>query len=76
MVIKHSQTATQGHPWQQGGTFVVGPGGLCHYIHRDETAGDHPDLTELLESLNNLPTIVKSQSETSTTNSSTENSKL
>jgi hypothetical protein len=33
---------------QVGGTFVMGPGNSCDYVHRSQFAGDHPDMAELL----------------------------
>ena len=47
----HRQTKTKGDPLQQGGVFVVGQGGTVLYEQRSKTAGDHADVSEILESL-------------------------
>lgn len=42
----------QGRPdgdlWQQGGVFVLGPGDLLLFQHRNASAGDHADLDAVL----------------------------
>ncbi len=42
------QGSTAGDPWQQGGVFVLGPGERLLFEHRDQFAGDHADLNEVL----------------------------
>ncbi|MFQ5351855.1 MAG: peroxiredoxin-like family protein [Candidatus Binatia bacterium] len=42
------QGAMAGDPWQQGGTFVIGPGPELLFAHRDAGAGDQPDVDGLL----------------------------
>ena len=45
------QGARRGHPLQQGGTFVLGPGEVVRFEWRDRFAGDHPDLREVLKTV-------------------------
>lgn len=47
----HRQSKTKGDPLQQGGVFVVGQGGAVLYEQRSKTAGDHANVSEVLESL-------------------------
>jgi len=42
------QGSTAGDPWQQGGVFLLGPGERLLFEHRDQFAGDHADLNEVL----------------------------
>lgn len=42
------QTETQGDAFQQGGVFVVAPGGEVIYQFRSQHAGDHPPIEELV----------------------------
>jgi len=45
------QGARHGNPFQQGGTFVLGPGDRVRFEWRDRFAGDHPALREVLAAL-------------------------
>ena len=45
----HRQHRTQGDPWQQGGTFVVAPGGKVLFEHVSRAAGDAPDFRRVVE---------------------------
>jgi len=45
------QGARRGDPFQQGGTFVLGPGDRVCFEWRDRFAGDHPALREVLAAL-------------------------
>ena len=47
----HLQTAVQGDPWQQGGTFALARGGEVVYAHRNRHAGDRPDVDAALAAL-------------------------
>ncbi len=47
----HRQTATQGDPLQQGGVFVIAPGGRLLFAYRSREAGDHPDPRDILRAL-------------------------
>ena len=51
----HFQTSTQGDPWQQGGTFVVWPGGEVNYRHVSGFAGDHAPEGQVFKALRNPP---------------------
>lgn len=42
------QVGTQGDPWQQGGVFVVDTAGEIVYRYRSDSAGDHPDVREIV----------------------------
>ena len=42
------QGRTQGDPLQQGGVFVVNKGGDAVFEQRSATAGDHPEVEEVL----------------------------
>jgi hypothetical protein len=42
------QGRTQGDPWQQGGVFVVQPGGGVRMAYLSKHAGDHPDEQDVL----------------------------
>jgi hypothetical protein len=42
---------TQGDPWQQGGVFVIRPGGEVTYRYESRYAGDHPDPQAILAAL-------------------------
>lgn len=48
------QGKTQGDPWQQGGAFVIAPGGRIHYAHVSKHPGDHADPEACLEGLRAL----------------------
>jgi peroxiredoxin len=37
-----------GDPFQVGGTFVLGAGNTCDFVHRSQYAGDHPPMADLL----------------------------
>lgn len=51
----HFQGLTQGDPWQQGGTFVVGKGGApLALAHVAETGGDHPAPADLVAAVRSL----------------------
>ncbi len=43
------QGRSAGDLWQQGGLFVIGPGRRLDFQHRNRVAGDHADLTAVLE---------------------------
>ncbi|WP_073476029.1 peroxiredoxin-like family protein [Desulfatibacillum alkenivorans] len=43
------QSAAAGDPWQQGGTFVLGPGDQILFEYRNENAGDHADLEKVIK---------------------------
>ena len=43
------QSRTKGDLWQQGGVFVMGPGSMLLFQHRNKFAGDHADLGAVLE---------------------------
>lgn len=45
------QGVTRGDPWQQGGAFVIAPGGEVLLEQRSEQAGDHVDPDDLVEAL-------------------------
>jgi len=45
----YTQGSNQGDVWQQGGTFVFGPGNICLFAHRDNEAGDHPSMESILK---------------------------
>ena len=47
----HRQSRTQGDPLQQGGIFVVAPGGRAVFIHRSETAGDHAETHAIVDAI-------------------------
>lgn len=47
----HRQTRVQGDSAQMGGVFVVSTEGEFLFEQRSETAGDHPDPEDILESL-------------------------
>lgn len=47
-----SQGATQGDPWQQGGAFVVHPGGRVALAQVSSAPGDHVDPEALLAAMN------------------------
>lgn len=47
----HFQGRTRGDPWQQGGTFVVFPGGEVRFRHISGFAGDHPDPERVIAAL-------------------------
>lgn len=48
------QGSTQGDPWQQGGTFVLTPGGEVPFAHVNRGPGDHPDLLRITAVLRGL----------------------
>jgi len=43
------QGRTQGDPWQQGGVFVVRPGGAVPFAHVSQHAGDHPAPEDIVQ---------------------------
>ena len=45
------QGRTRGDAWQLGGVLVVRPGGYVDFVHRSESAGDHPDVAAVLSAL-------------------------
>lgn len=45
------QGAVQGDAWQQGGVFVVAPGGRLLYGYVSRHAGDHPATADILRAL-------------------------
>lgn len=47
----HRQGTVQGDAWQQGGAFVIAPGGEILFAHRDRSGGDHPDPRDLVAAL-------------------------
>ena len=47
----HRQHRTGHHPFQLGGSFVLGPGPVDRYIHLSRTFGDNADPLELLAAL-------------------------
>lgn len=48
------QGKVQGDPWQNGGTFVVAPGGEVVFAHVSQRSGDHPGVEALLGALSAL----------------------
>ena len=42
------QSSTAGDPWQQGGTFLIGPGEKLLFEHRDQFAGDLVDIDQVI----------------------------
>ena len=47
----HFQGPPQGDPWQQGGLFVVSPGGEILFAQRYKDAGERPRLDKALAAL-------------------------
>jgi hypothetical protein len=47
----HRQTALEGDPWQQGGLFVLAPGGHIVFGQRYDNAGDRPDIEGALRAV-------------------------
>ena len=45
------QGARRGKPYQQGGTFVLGPADRVRFEWRDRFAGDHPAMAGVLAAL-------------------------
>jgi peroxiredoxin len=45
------QSVTRGHPYQQGGLVVMGPGNVVIYRHISSAAGDHPPLSKVFGAL-------------------------
>jgi peroxiredoxin len=45
------QHGTEGDPWQQGGAFVIAPGGAVRSAFLSSGAGDHPDPRDLVAAL-------------------------
>jgi len=37
-----------GDSWQQGGTFLMGPGRVCHFAHRETHPGDWADMNFII----------------------------
>ena len=50
------QSAVKGHPFQQGATMVIAPPDRVVFSHISQAAGDHADVTGVLEALRTLPT--------------------
>jgi hypothetical protein len=48
------QGRTQGDPWQQGGAFVIAPGGRLLFSQVSQVAGDHADPDGLIRALETL----------------------
>ncbi|XP_059145576.1 peroxiredoxin-like 2C [Physella acuta] len=42
----------QGDVTQQGGTYLLGPGDVCHFSHIDQNSADHCSLNEILTQAN------------------------
>lgn len=55
MAKGHFQTSTQGDAYQQGGTFVVWPGGQVNYRHISGFAGDLAPDAAVLKALREPP---------------------
>jgi len=51
----HTQGLTKGDPWQQGGTFVVWPGGTVNFSHVMGFSGDLPNNSTVLAALARPP---------------------
>ncbi len=47
----HLQSRVQGDPWQQGGLFVMLPGGRIVFEQRNRDAADRPDIEGALAAL-------------------------
>lgn len=47
----HRQQRLGRHPFQLGGSFILGPGNVDLFLKRNRTFGDHPDAAELLAAL-------------------------
>ncbi len=47
----HLQSATAGHPTQQGGELVVSPEGEVRFLHLAEFAGDHADIDTVVQAI-------------------------
>jgi hypothetical protein len=45
------QTRVKGHPFQQGGVLVIGPGDRVLYTYISKAAGDHAPVTDVLATL-------------------------
>lgn len=45
------QGKSAGDLWQQGGLFVLGPGDQLLFAHRDQFAGDHADLHQVISKI-------------------------
>lgn len=45
------QSRTQGDPWQQGGVLVVGVDGRVRFTQKSASAGDHPDVSAVIEAV-------------------------
>jgi peroxiredoxin len=45
------QQTTQGHPFQQGGVVVIGPGDTVAYSYISKAAGDHPRVDDVLAAI-------------------------
>jgi peroxiredoxin len=45
------QRGVAGDPWQQGGVFVIRPGGDVTFAHVSRAAGDHADPGAVLQAL-------------------------
>lgn len=48
------QSEVQGDAWQLGGVLVVQPGGDVVYRHLSGTAGDHPEVEDVLAAVEKL----------------------
>ncbi|MBF0226326.1 MAG: AhpC/TSA family protein [Desulfobacterales bacterium] len=44
------QKSVQGDALQQGGAVIISPGGVLNYVYRNNEAGDHPPIEEILKS--------------------------
>jgi len=55
MMAGFRQGTTDGDLWQQGGVFVLGPGELLLFEHRNASAGDHVDTQSLLAAAGDKP---------------------
>ncbi|MHB8489956.1 MAG: peroxiredoxin-like family protein [Candidatus Dormibacteria bacterium] len=45
------QSTTKGHPYQQGGLLIMGPGNTVLYRHISSAAGDHAPIVDVLGAL-------------------------
>lgn len=44
----YGQISVQGDTQQQGGVLVIGPGDQLHYVYRNQEAGDHAPMADVL----------------------------
>ena len=47
----HTQDGIKGDNWQQGGAIVTDADGVVVFYHRNETVGDLPRSTELVDTI-------------------------